>query len=244
MGPGIGSSSPGVIGHGSMTSMGSAPTPRNLMSANAFVSAQGLHNRNLSDLGSYLELLSLSAGQEQVLVTSPPERIASCRLPFRLQCFVVWGLTCCRAASVDIVEAASPPGLLPASCSMRLFIISGKHSPSCLIWRVVFHNPCDLVTPAGAWSGVPFAAARLAAAAPAPDFACTAAGALCSFVAASRPLSAPVSPIHAVAAPSACNAGLANPSASNPALQKSGRLIPGSGDPFETISFRWPCSRA
>ena len=155
MGPGIGSSSPGVIGHGSMTSMGSAPTPRNLMSANAFVSTQGLHNRNLSDLGSYLELLSLSAGQEQVLVTSPPERIASCRLPFRLQCFVVWVLTCCRAASVDIGEAASPLCLLPASCSMRLFIISGKHSPSCLIWRVVFHNPCDLVTPAGAWSGGP-----------------------------------------------------------------------------------------
>ena len=85
MGPGIGSSSPGVIGHGSMTSMGSAPTPRNLMSANAFVSAQGLQNRNLSDLGSYLELLSLSAGQEQVLVTPPPERIASCRLLLRLQ---------------------------------------------------------------------------------------------------------------------------------------------------------------
>ena len=69
MGPGIGSGSPGTFGHGSMTSMGSAPTPRNMMSANAFVSAQGLQNRNLSDLGSYLELLSSSTGQEQVLIT-------------------------------------------------------------------------------------------------------------------------------------------------------------------------------
>ncbi len=69
MGPGIGSGSPGTFGQSSMTSMGSAPTPRNMMSANAFVSAQGLQNRNLSDLGSYLELLSLSTGQEQVLIT-------------------------------------------------------------------------------------------------------------------------------------------------------------------------------
>ncbi len=67
IGPGM-SSSPGMAGLGSTTSMGSAPAPRNLMAANAFASAQGLHNRNLSDLGSYLELLSLSRGQEQVLI--------------------------------------------------------------------------------------------------------------------------------------------------------------------------------
>ena len=67
IGPGM-SSSPSMAGLGSTTSMGSAPTPRNLMAANAFASAQGLHNRNLSDLGSYLELLSLSRGQEQVLI--------------------------------------------------------------------------------------------------------------------------------------------------------------------------------
>ena len=70
IGPGM-SSSPGMAGLGSTTSMGSAPAPRNLMAANAFASAQGLHNRNLSDLGSYLELLSLSRGQEQVLIIPP-----------------------------------------------------------------------------------------------------------------------------------------------------------------------------
>ena len=108
MGPGIGSSSPGMLGHGSMTSMGSAPTPRNLMSANAFASAQGLQNRNLSDLGSYLELLSLSPGQEQVIITSPAESKASCGLLIPLQCYIVWGLTCCRSASADMFGAPVP----------------------------------------------------------------------------------------------------------------------------------------
>ncbi len=81
-----------------MTSMGSAPTPRNLMSANAFVSAQGLQNRNLSDLGSYLELLSLSTGQEQVLI--------SCLMFWALDpaaTFLAWGLTCCTAATADVL---------------------------------------------------------------------------------------------------------------------------------------------
>ena len=57
-------SSPGMAQ--GMLSMGSAPTPRALMSSSGFVNEQGLQNRQLSDLGSYLELLSLSRGQEQV----------------------------------------------------------------------------------------------------------------------------------------------------------------------------------
>ena len=64
--PGMGqvAGSPG-LGQG-MLSMASAPTPRNVISSSGFVSAQGLQNRQLSDLGSYLELLGLSRGQEQV----------------------------------------------------------------------------------------------------------------------------------------------------------------------------------
>ena len=58
----------GMMGQPGMSSMGSAPTPRALVQSNAFASAQSLQNRNLSDLGSYLELLSLSRGQDQVFV--------------------------------------------------------------------------------------------------------------------------------------------------------------------------------
>lgn len=68
---------PGVFGQGNMTSMGSAPTPRNLATTSAFASAQGLHNRNLSDLGSYLELLSLSRGQEQVRIYCASQPVSS-----------------------------------------------------------------------------------------------------------------------------------------------------------------------
>lgn len=108
MGPVISSSSPGMIGHGGMMSMGSAPTPRNLMSANAFVSSQGLQNRNLSDLGSYLELLSLSTGQEQVLLSyllSGPPLVCSFGPAATL---VAWGLTCCRAAAADVFGVLGP----------------------------------------------------------------------------------------------------------------------------------------
>ena len=68
--PGMGQvmGNPGM-GQG-MLSMGSAPTPRNLVSSSGFINAQGLQNRQLSDLGSYLELLSLSRGQEQVRSSS------------------------------------------------------------------------------------------------------------------------------------------------------------------------------
>ena len=56
----------GMMGQPGMSSMGSAPTPRALVQSSAFASSQSLQNRNLSDLGSYLELLSLARGQDQV----------------------------------------------------------------------------------------------------------------------------------------------------------------------------------
>ena len=100
----------GMMGQPGMSSMGSAPTPRALVQSSAFASAQSLQNRNLSDLGSYLELLSLARGQDQVCFPPPylTQSVLDCGRSWRQLVQPLWPeLPACEEALLCQMEAAT-----------------------------------------------------------------------------------------------------------------------------------------